>query len=85
MGDVVGTDVVVLDFDGGTIECGDAEYNANVQYCGHALGGPPPGVDNYACEALPSGCHACTCLNYEANGCQCSSDAGRVFVQCEFP
>ena len=64
-------------------KCGDASCNPSSEYCKEVIGGPPPGVDITSCEALPSGCHACSCLIQVE--CTCLDDTGHLSLTCNVP
>ena len=72
--------------------CGDITC-AGDQYCVHSIGGAPPGVDFYSCEALPAACldlptvPTCACLADEPCGWECQQDAatGAFLVTCALP
>src|SRR5579859_6181047 len=63
--------------------CGDASCSSASQYCGHTVGGAPPGVDFEICEPLSSG--QAVCAKSPGNGCECEEDAGALYVRCDVP
>ncbi len=73
-----------FDGDAGTMTCGDAWCNANLDYCGLTIGGPDPGVSIYKCAPLNVSCHDCAYLQLAAP-CVCSEDAGQIMVTCPVP
>jgi hypothetical protein len=66
-----------------SIPCGDASCDPSSEFCKHVLGGPPPGVNDWSCEALPSGCSSCDCVI--APGCTCIDDTGQISLTCDVP
>ena len=78
--------LVVNGDDGGFFACGSSTCDARAQVCEHIVGGLPPGVDDYACIAIPAGCEtdaSCACVETALNGrgaIQCSAAGADVTV-----
>ena len=70
--------------DGPLFACGDASCSAATQYCRHTVGGAPPGIDTQACEPLDQGQSTCA-PDAPFEGCQCTGDAGGLYVRCDVP
>lgn len=64
--------------------CGDASCDVASQYCRHTAGGAPPGVDTLGCQPLGEGQAICA-PDAPNGGCQCTGDAGALYVQCDVP
>ena len=71
--------------DGGPLfACGDASCSSASQYCRRTVGGVPPGIDTQACEPLDQGQSTCA-PDAPFEGCQCTTDAGGLYVRCDVP
>jgi hypothetical protein len=71
--------------------CGATTCDGRSQICEHVVGGAPPGVDNYDCDAIPTAClkdDSCACAISALRGRganSCSSDAGFPTVRIDVP
>jgi hypothetical protein len=80
-----GADAIDDTTDGGMLfACGDASCSPASQYCRHTVGGSPPGIDTQLCEPLDQGQSICA-PDAPNGGCQCSDDAGGLYVRCDVP
>ncbi len=79
-----GADASIATPDASWTVCGDAApCDPGTEYCKHVIGGPPPGVNTYNCEALTSNCHSCDCVIQVA--CTCVDDTGHITLTCDVP
>jgi hypothetical protein len=83
--------LVFTDDDGGSFACASSTCDGRAQVCEHVEGGPPPGVDFYACIPIPAVCDrdvSCACVTMALRGRganECSAAGTDLTVQIDVP